>query len=85
MSLIFPPYPCTGAENPGDARILHADGSLLNTIKTSRCHADWYCEFLRVNSETGEVFTWEWQSGIDPDDPSTWPEEPAPQDPTTAP
>lgn len=69
------PYTCTGEELPGDAELFDENGIHFNTIWASHCFADWYC----VNNG----WTWQWRSGIDPDDPSTWPQplDPEPEQP----
>lgn len=70
----FPPYNCTGSEAQGDAYVYNADGEQVNVVQGSRCFLDWYCPAMG--------FTWEWRFGIDPDDPTTWPQ--PPEDPPIA-
>lgn len=65
----FPPFPCTGFENVGNANI-YVDGVKVNTIAASRCYTEWYCAYM--SSDTGNAYTWDWRDG-DPDAP---PEDP---------
>jgi hypothetical protein len=58
------PYTCTNDESQGRA-IIYKDGAYLNLISASRCFAEYLCA---VNG-----WTWDWENGVDPDDPSTWP------------
>jgi hypothetical protein len=66
------PYTCTNLENQGRV-ILYQDGAYLNLITSSRCFAEYICA---VNG-----WTWAWESGVDPDDPTTWPDYAPPDEP----
>jgi hypothetical protein len=69
----FPPYVCTGFEPAGDAEFFDADGNFVTALVASRCYADYWA--------TGNGYTWRWRDGIDPDDPTTWPDYVPPEDP----
>lgn len=61
--MTLPKYVCTGAENPGNANI-YEDGVYQTTIRSSRCHVEWYMH--QLHEETGKTYTWDWRDG-DPD------------------
>lgn len=67
------PYLCTGEEKPGRVELFSA-GVKFNIIMSSRCFAEYLCA---VN----EGWTWEWENGVDPDDPTTWPGYEPPEEP----
>jgi hypothetical protein len=69
----YAPYTCTMSEKPGDADIFDAAGLKINTIRASKCHLDWWCP--------PNGCTWAWRDGVDPDDPSTWPDYQPPDNP----
>lgn len=70
------PYTCTNTENIGRVEIFE-NGEKINTIMASRCFSEWYCATYG--------YTWEWENGVDPDDPTTWPEQPEPPTPVEPP
>jgi hypothetical protein len=69
----YPPYPCLGSEAAGDAVLTDSEGEYVNTIHASRCFLEWYCP--------PNGYAWAWRDGIDPDDPTTWPDYVPPEDP----
>lgn len=66
------PYTCTGQENQGRVKLYEIDQP-MRLIMASRCFMEYY--------EIVSGCTWEWENGVDPDDPTTWPQPPEPTEP----